>query len=167
MPIIAQMKDVCAHRIAVSLETQRTMIIRYIVHLITGEIDAMLNGDVQLGNEHGCMKVYGIKLTYLYSRHDAQRSHAFLKEMREKVKWPELDTCSIQDAVDGLLAISKLSPSLGGQKESSNLHCWSCKNPIPEIAAKIMKSSLEYIKGLCLDCIQAPDGQGTNCRTRH
>lgn len=57
--------------------------------------------------------------------------------------------------------------SIAGANDPNNAVCKACKTTVQDQAHSIIVKATDLIEGLCLDCVQAPEGQGKDCRVRH
>lgn len=127
----------------------------------------MQQGSTYLESAHGRCLGNG-ELSSTYSQHDAGRVQAFTKKMREEVKWPlEFHRRSLDDTFTSLRVIASSIMSIAGAKDPNNAGCKACKITVQDQAHSIIVKATDLIEGLCLDCVQAPEGQGKDCRVRH
>lgn len=150
------------------LETRRLAANYTVAVLIAEELDAMQQGFPGLNFEHGRSRWDDQTPSTLYSQHDAERVQVFTQMMREQVKWPlDLHRRSLNDTFDSLRAIANSVEVLAGEDDPLKVNCTACQTTIQDQVRTIMAKADDLIKGLCLDCVQAPEGLGKDCRVQH
>lgn len=147
------------------LDAKRRAASIFIAQSMVDEIVEMQQGRIAIDSEHG-EELYDSSGT-LYTKHSARRLYAFTQEMSNGVKWPtEMHLRSLGDIFGSLRGITTKAADLGGARVERSM-CKACQTTIPDQARKILAHAVNVTKGLCIDCIQAPDGQGKHCRVQH
>ncbi|QDS75767.1 hypothetical protein FKW77_008714 [Venturia effusa] len=147
---IADPESKLPDRLFDQLEKKRLAANNKISCLITEELDAMQHGTADLGMEHGRV------LT------------SFTKQMRNRVKWPlDIHRRSLDGTFAILREVASSNPIYADYGYPKNTSCKACCATFDEQTKAIATKAFDLIEGLCLDCVQAPDGQGKECRVRH